>query len=397
MSEPTPYRNQPIRAFGESEVRIVSNHAIIPDHLVPERGPTLVQRQMYLDRFSFTGHKFGKIPQSKAWDMLNFLIRSTNDRNNSHLFQIQHDWDALLGEEIDRLEHEWGQPEFAQVHDPLDFLNALIAKGSPVQGVKYIDSTPGADEVTPLGNSKPLRLLKDLNALNPQLSSDEYIARRKQLSEEMGIPWHDMDENRVFRKHVFATRSHDAVSIAMTERTPHYQSSELLIPYPFSYFEFFMDDEYWLVEVIEREDKTAALKYHFNYENKWHQATHREYEDCEVFRLLKRQVIGALIALEAKAASKVTHDQALTPPTPAMMERLKKVFKQEFNFGYSIIELTKQTKKGVGTSVCQESKVRLHFRRGHWRDWLGVPKCVRVRWALVGDPALGFVDKHYRF
>lgn len=37
---------------------------------------------------------------------------------------------------------------------------------------------------------------------------------------------------------------------------------------------------------------------------------------------------------------------------------------------------------------------RLHFRRGHWRH-LSTHK-VWINWTLVGDPDLGFIDKHYR-
>jgi len=37
---------------------------------------------------------------------------------------------------------------------------------------------------------------------------------------------------------------------------------------------------------------------------------------------------------------------------------------------------------------------RLHFRRGHWRHFESFKTW--VRWTLVGDPDLGFVDKEYR-
>lgn len=38
--------------------------------------------------------------------------------------------------------------------------------------------------------------------------------------------------------------------------------------------------------------------------------------------------------------------------------------------------------------------VRLHFRRGHWRHFETFKTW--INWTLVGDPDLGFVDKHYR-
>lgn len=39
-------------------------------------------------------------------------------------------------------------------------------------------------------------------------------------------------------------------------------------------------------------------------------------------------------------------------------------------------------------------RVRLHFRRGHWRHF--DDHKTWINWMLVGDPDLGFVEKHYR-
>ena len=37
---------------------------------------------------------------------------------------------------------------------------------------------------------------------------------------------------------------------------------------------------------------------------------------------------------------------------------------------------------------------RLHWRRGHWRHFDNTRTW--IKWMLVGDPDLGFVDKYYR-
>lgn len=37
---------------------------------------------------------------------------------------------------------------------------------------------------------------------------------------------------------------------------------------------------------------------------------------------------------------------------------------------------------------------RLHFRRGHWRHF--ETHKTWIKWMLVGDPDLGFVEKEYR-
>lgn len=36
----------------------------------------------------------------------------------------------------------------------------------------------------------------------------------------------------------------------------------------------------------------------------------------------------------------------------------------------------------------------MHFRRGHWRHYQD--HRTWIKWCLVGDPDLGFVDKHYK-
>lgn len=40
------------------------------------------------------------------------------------------------------------------------------------------------------------------------------------------------------------------------------------------------------------------------------------------------------------------------------------------------------------------TRKRLHFRRGHWRHY--EDHKTWIKWMLVGDPDLGFIDKHYR-
>ena len=60
---------------------------------------------------------------------------------------------------------------------------------------------------------------------------------------------------------------------------------------------------------------------------------------------------------------------------------------------YHVVELSKRHRTS-SRSGGEGAKKRLHFRRGHWRHYDGFKTW--VRWCLVGDPELGFVDKHYR-
>lgn len=47
-----------------------------------------------------------------------------------------------------------------------------------------------------------------------------------------------------------------------------------------------------------------------------------------------------------------------------------------------------------GPSLPTGRHVKMHFRRGHWRHYEDYRTW--IKWMLVGDPDLGFVDKHYR-
>jgi hypothetical protein len=65
-------------------------------------------------------------------------------------------------------------------------------------------------------------------------------------------------------------------------------------------------------------------------------------------------------------------------------------------FDYHVINLARRSRPATlpSESERQTNGVRLHFRRGHWRHFEAFKTW--INWTLVGDPDLGFVDKHYR-
>jgi hypothetical protein len=66
-------------------------------------------------------------------------------------------------------------------------------------------------------------------------------------------------------------------------------------------------------------------------------------------------------------------------------------------YDYHVVNLAKRTSPRMlpeSVGVSERNKVRLHFRRGHWRHFDSFKTW--INWMLVGDPDLGFVDKHYR-
>lgn len=63
---------------------------------------------------------------------------------------------------------------------------------------------------------------------------------------------------------------------------------------------------------------------------------------------------------------------------------------------YHVVSLARRHRaKPMGDHVVTPgTKKRLHFRRGHWRHY--AEHRTWINWMLVGDPDLGFVDKHYK-
>lgn len=61
---------------------------------------------------------------------------------------------------------------------------------------------------------------------------------------------------------------------------------------------------------------------------------------------------------------------------------------------YRVVKLRSTPRAAPAESEPTGVKRRLHFRRGHWRHF-AVHK-TWIRWTLVGDPDMSFVDKYYR-
>lgn len=109
----------------------------------------------------------------------------------------------------------------------------------------------------------------------------------------------------------------------------------------------------------------------------------------DFFGLAAKEIRAISIALDAEVA---THKVMRAPH--ALNVKREREGKLPI-YDYHVVQLAGKHKianalrnPGDGT------KKRLHFRRGHWRHFAAFKTW--VRWTLVGDPALGFVDKEYR-
>lgn len=107
----------------------------------------------------------------------------------------------------------------------------------------------------------------------------------------------------------------------------------------------------------------------------------------ELMNLIAAQIRCACIALDAEVARSEVMREPYNGTRGKNNHQLSKP--------YHVVSLAHRSARPLPASGTETSRrVRLHFRRGHWRHFDNHKTW--IKWMLVGDPDLGFVDKHYR-
>lgn len=108
----------------------------------------------------------------------------------------------------------------------------------------------------------------------------------------------------------------------------------------------------------------------------------------DVFVYAMKQVRAICIALDAEIA---THE-IVRAPTKLNAARAK--LGRLPLYDYHVVSLAGRHKKPDFDGGGTHKSPRLHFRRGHWRHYNAHKSW--IRWTLVGNPSLGYIDKHYK-
>ena len=111
----------------------------------------------------------------------------------------------------------------------------------------------------------------------------------------------------------------------------------------------------------------------------------------ELLGYLANQIRAISIALDAEVARK---DVVRSPHRSNQPPRGKKPLP---DYSYHVLSLTRRARAERAErdpNAEPGTRKRLHFRRGHWRHY--AESKTWINWCLVGDPDLGFVDKHYK-
>lgn len=118
-------------------------------------------------------------------------------------------------------------------------------------------------------------------------------------------------------------------------------------------------------------------------------------EDAEgwgtLINFLAPQVKAICVALEAEVA-----ETEVTRAPHKLNRAREKTGRVALSDFHTISLARKRRYAALPASASDEPKTqkRLHFRRGHWRHFETFKTW--IRWTLVGNPDLGFVDKDYR-
>jgi hypothetical protein len=108
------------------------------------------------------------------------------------------------------------------------------------------------------------------------------------------------------------------------------------------------------------------------------------------FRLIASEIRAICIALDAEVA---TRDLVRAP---FKLNRQREKDGKIPLYDYHVVKLHgshRMNRKLIGGTGTHRSP-RLHFRRGHWRHYESHKTW--IKWMLVGNPELGFIDQEYR-
>ena len=105
--------------------------------------------------------------------------------------------------------------------------------------------------------------------------------------------------------------------------------------------------------------------------------------------LLQSQYFAIAIALDAAVA------ETDVVRAPHKLNRAREKRGKPPIFDYRVVALAHRSRTATLPSQhIDRTSPRLHFRRGHWRHFDNFKTW--INWMLVGDPDLGFIEKHYR-
>lgn len=198
----------------------------------------------------------------------------------------------------------------------------------------------------------------------------------------------DGSEADIWKKdnHVFVVK-HNWLGVLGDEHLPH--EDEVVLPFPICTFEFRISERNVIVIAAQNDEQIVAVGFQEAGNGLWFSGQSGD-RDSPAMRLAWKEIKATCAVLDAEVAS---HEVVRAP---IALNKKRDVAGRIPLFDFHVVDLSRRHRvsnpneqRGVGT----HAKRRLHFRRGHWRHFVTFKTW--VKWCLVGDPNLGFIDKEY--
>ena len=160
------------------------------------------------------------------------------------------------------------------------------------------------------------------------------------------------------------------------------------LPYEMCAFEFRVTGKSVTILAFQAEGCEPNFQWYVQFGSYW--VSHDENEDYPAKRFALEQVKAICVALDAEVATRTM------VRAPEKLNRKREAEGKLPLYSYHVVNLNRRyrvSNPSPGGGV-PAGKKRLHFRRGHYRHYAEFKTW--VRWTLVGNPDLGFVDKEYR-
>ncbi len=161
------------------------------------------------------------------------------------------------------------------------------------------------------------------------------------------------------------------------------------LPYPLSIFEFVISGRRVCVAARQNEGDPELFAF-VQLPFAWSHLSLASPHMISVNAMVRDQLRAIAIALDARIA--VTE----VVRAPFRLNRTRERAKKAPISAYHVVKLARRDRPDPlpESAPTTRAGVRLHFRRGHWRHF--ETHKTWINWTLVGDPDLGFIDKHYR-
>lgn len=240
--------------------------------------------------------------------------------------------------------------------------------------------------------------------LPPALGRNE-ITRAHQLIEEVrdgGVVWFNSEgkytlefQNKaaagmtsiLSMAHAFVVKHDWLAALGASIDAPN---EVVALPYPQCMFEFVVNGRPVIVYAAQSPGESPLYSSFAQFGESWFaikNATADELKCGKVGSFVWHQIVAVCVSLDAEVA--VT----TTIRADAALNKARERNGKPRIRSYHVVDLSRRARYEGGPGGHDGAKRRLHFRRGHWRHYESFKTW--VRWTLVGDPSLGFVDKHY--